>query len=373
MKTHVVLFLLFIGLLSFGQNGPQNLAKSDRGLWTIPFESESDFDVASKCEMLVFIEVFNQYDAYTETQIINLTKLKSINKISVENWKTATKKNLIENFNALNKSSYQQIIKISNKITWQELSAIEIKKQIPENLSKWYYNSKTFYENYIYEQIRLAALFPKITSEIATNNSNEITGNEFLQKHFLLTFDDGPTPENGNTDKTLQMLEKYNLPAIFFVLGDSFHNRKVGTSSQKIKKLYNNHSVASHGKEHKSHQKLDAWKNSLDYTSNEIESVFNKNVVDFRPPYGQRKKEIAQYLDKKNEKIILWNIDSQDWNNKINAQEIADRQITLMLLWRKGILLFHDIHPKAQTAVPIIYNYFKNCKINWVTSCENAL
>jgi hypothetical protein len=37
-----------------------------------------------------------------------------------------------------------------------------------------------------------------------------------------------------------------------------------------------------------------------------------------------------------------------------------------MLLWRKGILLFHDVHSKAQTAVPIIKEYFKKANINWV-------
>lgn len=31
---------------------------------------------------------------------------------------------------------------------------------------------------------------------------------------------------------------------------------------------------------------------------------------------------------------------------------MQDRLITLMLLWRRGILLFHDIHPKARTALP---------------------
>ena len=59
-------------------------------------------------------------------------------------------------------------------------------------------------------------------------------------------------------------------------------------------------------------------------------------------------------------------MDSQDWNKDITARQVADRQITLMLLWRKGILLFHDVHYKAQTAVPIIKEYFKKANINWV-------
>lgn len=367
MKNNFSFILLLFTVFVFSQYGPQNLAKSDRSLWSLPFNSEKDFDVASKCEMLVFIEVFNDYDSYSEEKIKTLTNLKNINSNSIERWKNETKKILLENFNSLENESISTIIKISNKPTWENLSTIEIKKQLPEKLHLWYENSKTFYQNYLYEQIRLAALFPKITSEIATFNPNEITGNEFEQKHFLLTFDDGPTPQKGNTDKTLQMLSNNNLTGVFYVLGDAFQNRKNTTSTQALKELYKNQSVASHGKEHLSHQKLATWKNSIDFTNNQIQTVFGKTNIDFRPPYGQRNKEVAQYLQDKDSKIILWNIDSQDWNQKISAQEVADRQITLMLLWRKGILLFHDVHSKAQTAVPIINKYFKNCKINWVS------
>lgn len=368
MKTKIIPFFLFVFAISWGQYGPQNIAKSNRNLWVLPMESSKDFDVASKCEMLVFIEVFTKYSSYNEEKIKKLTKLKSVNTTSIEHWKKETQKLLVENINALEKEALNDVVKIPTKATWENISTLKLEAKIPEKLANWYTNSKAFYENYIYEQIRLAALNPKITSEIATLNSNEITGKEFEQKHFLLTFDDGPTSKKGNTDKTLKMLAKNNLSGIFYVLGNAFQNRKKTSSIQELKDLYKNQTVASHGKEHLSHQKLITWKTSIDFTSNQIESVFEKTNISFRPPYGQRTKEIASYLEKKNEKIVLWNLDSQDWNQKITAQEVADRQITLMLLWRKGILLFHDVHPKALIAIPKIYDYFKNCHINWVDS-----
>jgi len=41
-----------------------------------------------------------------------------------------------------------------------------------------------------------------------------------------------------------------------------------------------------------------------------------------------------------------------------------------MLLWRKGILLFHDIHSKAQKVTPIIHSYFKDTDITWMSAHE---
>lgn len=329
--------------------------------------SSYDFDVASKCEILVFIEVFSEYCTYDEEKLKVLINLKTLNSQSVDNWKIQTRKILLDNINALDKEALNAVIKISPKNTWETLRKVDLGKNIPEKLTNWYQNAKTFYKSYIYEQLRLAALFPIITSEINTLHPNEVTGHEFNQKHFLFTFDDGPTPLNGNTDKMLKVLSSYNLSAVFYVLGTSLTARKVATSVSSLQKLYQNQSVSSHGFEHNSHQKSLTWKSSIGDTEKLIKAIFKNNTVNFRPPYGQRTKEIAVYLEKNDAKIVLWNLDSQDWNSKITANEVANRQITLMLLWRKGILLFHDIHPKAQIAVPIIYNYFKNCAIKWVS------
>ncbi|MEI8394432.1 MAG: hypothetical protein WCF85_06835 [Rhodospirillaceae bacterium] len=42
----------------------------------------------------------------------------------------------------------------------------------------------------------------------------------------------------------------------------------------------------------------------------------------------------------------------QDWNGSVTADEAAQRVSILMRVWRRGVILFHDIHPKAARAVP---------------------
>jgi len=89
----------------------------------------------------------------------------------------------------------------------------------------------------------------------------------------------------------------------------------------------------------------------------------------FRPPYGQRTPEISQYVVNRHQQDMLWNIDSQDWNAHVTPEQVTGRMISLMLLWRHGILLFHDVHPKAKQVLPAILSATENSGIHW-TSCR---
>ncbi len=233
---------------------------------------------------------------------------------------------------------------------------------MPDNLKLWYANALDFNRLYANELARLAFLFPKTTSEALTLSTNEVNGSDYPDKEFLLTFDDGPTPVNGTSDKLATTLKKLNLNGMFFTLGESLQNRITASSSAKVAELYQGNKLESHGKIHKSHQYLETWQESIDYTFSTIETVrpFSGQRKYFRPPYGQRTEKVSDYLNSVNATVMLWNIDSQDWNSKISAPEVTDRVVTLMLLWRKGIILFHDVHPKANEALPVIQKSLAN-------------
>lgn len=371
-RLKFLFFFLFVLQQSFGQ---KNFAKINRATWPYQINSKIDFDVASKMEMLAFTEVFKEFLSLNPIELSQKTGVKNVNVKSVRYWENKTKSILLDNFAHLSGESLPTFAAVKKNIDWNALAVFQLKQNLPSNLLKWHNDSKVFYEDYLSELYRLAALNPRITSEIATIDDQEVNGDAFEQKHFLLTFDDGPTPQNGNTDKMINVLNEYNLKGVFFVLGDSFNQRLNSTSSKSLETLYGKNVVASHAKIHKSHQNFADWKQSLDYTEQLIKKVFKaKDAVYFRPPYGQRSKILVDHVQNNHQsKVVLWNIDSQDWNKDMSAKIVADRQITLMLLWRKGILLFHDIHPKAQTAVPIIYKYFKKAEITWINPCLKTL
>lgn len=367
-KFFVVLFFsIFISIFS---QGPQSIATADRNLWKLPMQSTKDFDVASKLEMLVFAEVLADIENIKSADLNILIDVKNPNLTAVEKWKKQTKSRIQENIKFLDKNALSDVVKIPENASYSSIvfASKSLDSQIPALLKPWHINSKKFYRTYILECIRLASKSPKRTSEIDVIDASEKNGFEFEDKSFLLTFDDGPTAVGGDTDKVIAMLNREKLSGIFFISGDKLKSRLAAVGKEKISNLYGDHWVGSHSMVHQSHQYLKDWKLQVDECYQLIKSNFNLNnqTVYFRPPYGQRTLEMTQYLLKNNQPTLLWNIDSQDWSNKISAQQVSSRVITLMLLWRKGIILFHDVHSKAVVAVPEIKDYFKNANIKWL-------
>lgn len=362
------LIILVLSLSIFAQ-GPNKFAKCNRALWPHQINSPAAFDFASQMEMLAFIVVFNEHDSLkNDIQLRQYLGLKKVSPESVSLWRKSMEQIFIVNFNNCRFSDSTNFLNLSLPLTWESIvsKANEFPTILPEKYLSWYQNAKEFYKLYLYEQMRLAALFPRISSEILTFESTEIQGTEFKDKEFLLTLDDGPSIKDGNTDKLIEVLNKENIPGYFFVLGERFSTRLNTSSAASLKNLYGNHRIGSHGYIHKAHPRYELWKNSLSQTDSLIQLTFGYASKHFRPPYGQRNPDIVKFLKDKNSQVILWNIDSQDWSSKMSSDEVSDRVETLMLFWRKGIILFHDIHPKAATTLPKLQERIKGGEIKWI-------
>jgi peptidoglycan/xylan/chitin deacetylase (PgdA/CDA1 family) len=372
-KAFIFSLLCWVGgLAPVSAQGPKQIAKINRTLWPYAIDSRPSFDFASKMEMLVFIQVFQGYQNLSgEDSLRKMLGLEKVSVSSVRTWQEQTKTRLLANFGALTGPFPQDFISLPKPLTWTGLQqrAEQLNQLLPASLKPWHAEAKTFYERYIYEQMRLAALFPRVTSEILPLQESEMTGFEPSDRQFLLTFDDGPTAPNGHTDQLLATLKQQHRQGIFFILGDMFQARLKATSASKLHDLYGSQRVGSHGKVHKPHQRYPDWHQSLSASLELIDSIFpeKKPARYFRPPYGQRNQEMITYLDGRRSRVMLWNIDSQDWNAKISSREVADRVVTLMLLWRRGILLFHDIHPKANEALPLIWQKLDKGGVQWLS------
>ena len=118
-----------------------------------------------------------------------------------------------------------------------------------------------------------------------------------------------------------------------------------------------------HGWEHQSHAKWSLWQSSITRSQVLLNTTFGNSpdfLPLFRPPYGQRTADSGAFFQQKGLQVALWNLDSQDWNAQVNAEDIINRMLTLMLIKRHGILLFHDVHPKAKIALPVIFEELGN-------------
>lgn len=351
MKKIIAFFLCLVCVWSAG---PSKMAKSDRTLWVYPINSPQAFDFASKMEMLVFIGKLSEIEQYTQEQFLQYTQLKKVDMQSIQTYIKNTKEKMINNFKHATLRAKEDYLPTPQNIDWESLCKLSIyaTNNLPQELKAWRSNAEEFYEKYLYEQIRLAGLFPSITSEILMLGENEKSGNEMPDKEFLLTFDDGSSKKGGNTDKTIEVLKQLKVGAIFFVLAPNLEKRK------DFKDLYQGFLLGSHGELHKPHTKEEVWSNAPQHAK--MLSQYNTNQqCFFRPPYGQRSIEFIEALKSKGCEIVFWNIDSQDWSSKMSAPEVLNRVITLSLLWRSGIVLFHDIHPKARSILPSYVGFLR--------------
>ena len=369
--------LLLACLLSLSAHaaGPAVVAKVDRQLWQASINTPDNFDKASRAAVLVYALSLQEMQKLSDTDMKAAFKIKTVNRASLTKW---VNKEL-----ALSLHNYQAAAKNCTGDDWTCVVAINstenLVKQaetfpakIPPALSAWRVNLEQFTRSYAAEQLRLAALFPKVSSEIDFFNDNEWNGDNFADRQFLLTFDDGPTKAQGDTDDTLAMLAANQKSAVFFVLGENLQNRLNKTDAKTLATLYKNQCIAIHGWEHQSHAKWEKWQESIKRTQNLIVSTLPKQNADtagsfsplFRPPYGQRKADSGAFFQQQGLQVALWNLDSQDWNNQVNSDDILNRMLTLMLIKRHGVLLFHDVHPKAKTALPVIFNELGNA-VEW--------
>lgn len=172
-------------------------------------------------------------------------------------------------------------------------------------------------------------IFPYLFPKYTWNRPNN-------QKLIYLTFDDGPIPEV--TEWVLKVLEKYNIKATFFCIGDNI--RKHPNVFKQIVKA--KHQIGNHTFNH-----LNGWKNdNMKYEENillthkEIEKYTSLPKLLFRPPYGKIKQKQGKELLNRGVEIIMWSHISKDYDTSITPEECYQRAISDI---KSGsIIVFHD-------------------------------
>jgi peptidoglycan/xylan/chitin deacetylase (PgdA/CDA1 family) len=150
------------------------------------------------------------------------------------------------------------------------------------------------------------------------------------------------------------------------MLGERLKKRLQTDDAANLQRLYEGQCAGLHGWTHDSHQKSEQWQTSILDTQRLIKDNLGAAYRPyFRPPYGQRRADSAPFFASNSLSVALWNIDSQDWNAKVSDREAAQRVLTLMLLWRRGVILFHDVHAKAVNAIPWVVTQTMHTGVIW--------
>ena len=148
-------------------------------------------------------------------------------------------------------------------------------------------------------------------------------------KAVYLTFDDGPIPEI--TPWVLDLLDKYNIKATFFLVGDNV--RKHPEEFQMI--LDRGHRVGNHtfnhigGFKHLSYKYLE--------NTNKADELIKSNL--FRPPHGWMR--WGQYMVLRNRyTIVMWDVVTRDYSKRLNGRQVL--RIVKKYVRNGSIITFHD-------------------------------
>lgn len=154
-------------------------------------------------------------------------------------------------------------------------------------------------------------------------------------QRIALTFDDGPHPRL--TPRILDILDRYGVRATFFMIG-----KNVGDYSQAARNVKDRgHEIGNHTASHRRLYGVGEARaeRELNDCADTIEEICGVRPRLFRPPEGAVDKTVESVCAKNGYDVILWRIDTRDWENK-NANTIVNR--VLSSVKAGDIILMHD-------------------------------
>ncbi|EKN64534.1 polysaccharide deacetylase family protein [Schinkia azotoformans] len=155
------------------------------------------------------------------------------------------------------------------------------------------------------------------------------------QKVIALSFDDGP--DQRFTPLILNILNKYDVKATFFLLGT-----RVQTYPDVAKRIYNEgHVIGNHTYWHPQLTKTGVNNMIWEIEKNEkkILSITNVKTNLFRAPYGALNEQLVKQLDVMGYRGAGWSVDSEDWKS---LSSVKIKQNILNNIHPGAIILMHS-------------------------------
>ncbi len=192
-----------------------------------------------------------------------------------------------------------------------------------------------------------AVLYPATAGAYATDRPLPIYCVETDQKTCSISFD--AAWGNEDTQTLIDILEKYQVKATFFVVGDW-----VEKYPESVKALADaGHEVMSHSSHHDHFNSLTTQQIQEDLAAcnEKIQAVTGVSPTLIRCPYGEYDDHVITAIRDYGMEPIQWNIDSLDWKG-ISGSEIAQRVTSR--IEPGSIILFHNAAKHTPEALPTI-------------------
>ena len=148
-------------------------------------------------------------------------------------------------------------------------------------------------------------------------------------KAAYLTFDDGPIPEV--TPAVLEILDRYNVKATFFMVGDN-----VARHPELLDEVRRRgHAVGNHTMKHIQGIKC-TWRTYARNIADADELIGSRL---FRPPHGLMKRIQMRTVNQRYN-VVMYDVITRDYNRKLTPERVLDN---VKRYARDGsIIVFHD-------------------------------
>lgn len=175
-----------------------------------------------------------------------------------------------------------------------------------------------------------------------------------------LTFDDGPDVHV--TPQVLDILEKHNVRATFFVLGSH-----VGGNETLLRREHKSgHEIGNHSWSHPYFTRMPLEQVRAEITNTQT-AIMKAGVPAphlFRPPYGDINAAVAAHIPLT---IIRWNIDPEDWHPTRRAHLLEHMASNVR---PGGVVILHDTEPTTAAVLDQLIAQLKASNYAFVTVSE---
>jgi peptidoglycan/xylan/chitin deacetylase (PgdA/CDA1 family) len=180
-------------------------------------------------------------------------------------------------------------------------------------------------------------------------------------RRIALTFDDGPSPY---TPRVLDVLEREDVPATFFVVGRNV----AGREDLLMRMLAGGSMIANHSFTHADLSKASAAAaQQIDDTQEVIQTATGFTPCLLRPPYGLTSRKLLGALASRQLTSTLWSVNPQDYRRPGTA---TIKQRVLTRVKPGSIILMHDgggDRSQTAAAIPSIIQTLKARGYTFVT------
>ena len=150
------------------------------------------------------------------------------------------------------------------------------------------------------------------------------------ERAVYLTFDDGPIPEA--TPFILNVLERYNAHATFFMVGDNA--QKYPHLLAEVRRR--GHRIGNHTFNHIGGFRWKSW----NYLANVKKAGELLHTDLFRPPHGWMRPVQYQVLRHCGFRVVMWDVVTRDYSHLLTAEDVL---MNVKRYTRPGsIITFHD-------------------------------